>query len=151
MRRTLMCIVVIILALSLGLLMPGCYGQQIPTGDTNPAAIAESDAADIGAVIQQMPGVVDSVAEIIRTAPGVDTQTKDQILGYATFAKDASQAGASLATVKSPDQLGGAFTAVANLATAAPLDAATRSQIDNYVGWGAVLLKTAGILAPLIL
>jgi maltose-binding protein MalE len=135
--------------------LPACTSQT-PTSSTSKEVSKAAGTPTLQAVstevkqlATQLPGVLDSVNTIIQAAPNVDANTKTQIAGYTVLAQDAVQATSAVTGVTSPDQLSGAFTAIANLAQAAPLDASTKSQVGNYVAWGSLLLKLAGVVVPL--
>lgn len=131
------------LLLTLALIVSACAP---PSGSTS----ADQPGVQAAQLVQQLPGVVDSLAQIAMTAP-VDDKTKQQISGYASWAKLAAAGAGELGKVKSPDQLGGALTGLATLARELPVDPGTASQINNYVAWGSLIAKAAGIILPMVL
>lgn len=116
-------------------------------GDEMRAHFAQQDVAG---KLQQLPGVVTSLEQIALAAP-VDDKTKEQISGYASWARLAAITGSELGKVKSPDQLAGALTGLSTLARELPVDPGTASQINNYVAWGSLIAKAAGIILPMVL
>jgi hypothetical protein len=116
-------------------------------GEEKMASLARYDAAK---KLEQLPGVVNSLEQIAMTAP-VDDKVKQQISGYASWARMAALTGSELGKVKSPDQLAGALTGLATLSQQLPVDPGTASQINNYVAWGSLIAKAAGIILPLVL
>jgi len=143
-----------VVLMALALISSGCspgnmlYPEYSEThGDEMRAYFAQQDAA---AKLQQLPGVVDSLEQIAMAAP-VDDKTKEQISGYASWAKLAAAGAGELGKVKSPDQLAGALTGIATLSRQLPVDSGTASQISNYVAWGSLIAKAAGIILPMVL
>lgn len=131
------------LLLTLALIVSACNPQSGIT-------LADQHEVQASQLVQQLPGVVDSLAQIAMTAP-VDDKTKEQISGYASWAKLAAAGAGELGKVKSPDQLAGALTGLSTLARELPVDPGTASQINNYVAWGSLIAKAAGIILPMVL
>lgn len=131
------------LLLTLALIVSACAPQPGIT-------LADQHEVQAAQLVEQLPGVVDSLAQIAMAAP-VDDKTKQQISGYASWAKLAAATGSELGKVKSPDQLAGALTGLATLSQQLPVDPGTASQINNYVAWGSLIAKAAGIILPMVL
>lgn len=142
--RKLKFILLAIFCLTLSLLA-ACKDTGTQTGDSPQPAVEK-----IQQLATQMPGVIDSINAIIQGEQIVSPEIKSHIAGYTAIAKDASQVVGTLASVKSPEQLAGALTAVANLARDAQLPTDSMNQVNNYLGWGSVLLKLAGVVVPLV-
>lgn len=142
-RTTFKSLSALVLILALTLCMPGCVTTGAGTGQTSQEKYA--------AVVKQLPGVVEALADLALTAP-VDEQTKAQLSEYATLAKTAAIAIGNLDVSKAEtlELLQRLVSAISNVIQASNADSQTKTQIANYVAWANVAMRAAGILGALI-
>lgn len=130
------------------LTLVGVYGCAPHTpGDSS----TPSTSAVMQQLATQMPGVVDSVVDILARDPLVPQDAKDMASGYGAWVKDGVQSVATMASAQTADQLAGAFAGLASVAAKAPVGSDAQGQLGNYLGWGNLLLRLAGAAAPLVL
>ena len=135
---------------ALGLLIVSILGLCLWSCGPLSTQPSTSTATELQALGEQLPGVVDSLAEVAKEAPGMDQKAAAQIDGYAAWTKLAAVGIGTLDGAASPSQAAGAFTSLATLAKQASVSGPDAQQITNYIGWGATILKAAGVIAPLV-
>jgi len=137
--------VVVILCASLGL--PGCFSIY---GEYDNKASASS----LSSLAAQAPGAISALSEVALATP-VDAATKEQIAGYAKWAKLGADAVSGISTALSaPDaasQATGAVQAINTIVQQTPLDSGTKETVGNWSSWALLALKAAATIVPLIL
>ena len=134
-------ILVLVLSLTLGL--PGCVTTGGGTGQTSQEKYA--------AVVKQLPGVIEALADLALTAP-VDEQTKAQLTEYASLAKTAAAAVAQLNTSDADTlaRLQAIVQAMSTTVQSSTMDTQTKNQVANYVAWAGMALRAAALVGALI-
>ena len=108
----------------------------------------------ISALAAQAPGAVSALADVAMAAP-VDAKTREQIAGYAAWAKLGAETASGVATAMSAkdgvSQAIGAAEAVNKLIQQAPVDQQTKASVGGWADWALLALKAAATIVPMVL
>jgi len=148
MKRVLM-LILSVLALCIGI--TACSGMIY--GDYDNAGKAPA-SKNVQALAAQAPGAISALADVAMAAP-VDAKTREQIAGYAAWAKLGAETASGVATAMSAkdgvSQAIGAAEAVNKLIQQAPVDAKTKESVGGWADWALIALKAAATIVPLVL
>jgi hypothetical protein len=115
---------------------------------------SQMQSAQVASVAAQVSGAVAGLADVATALP-VDDATKQQIAGYATWAKLGADAVSGVSTaLAGPDavsQTTGSVTAIADLVQRAPVDDATKATVGGWASWAMIAARAAATILPLVL
>jgi len=142
-RTTFKSLSALALILALTLCLPGCVTTGGGTGQTPQEKYA--------AVVKQLPGVIEALADIALTAP-VDGQTRAKLVEYASLAKTAAAAVAQLNTSDADTlaRLQAIVQAMSTTVQSSSMDTQTKNQVAGYVAWAGMAMRAAALVGALI-